>query len=88
MNTQDVIDNQISAQIENRVDVEVIYTKHKNMEDYIRLYEKKGIYFIGLRAVEKPISKAEYLEILDMIQEDHFGNKSIVITENYNWFSI
>ena len=86
MNTQDIIDNQISAQIENRIDVEVIYTKHKNMEDYIRLSFHKGVYFLGLRAVEKAISKAEYQEILEMIQQDHFGKNFIVISEHYDWF--
>ncbi len=86
MNTQDIIDNQISAQIENRTDVEIQYTKHKNMEDYIRLYEKKGVYFLGLRAVEKAISKSEYQEILGMIQQDHFGKNFIVISEHYDWF--
>ena len=81
-----ILDNQISAPIENRIDVEIIYTQHKDMEDDIRLYEKKGIFVLGLRAVEKPISKPEYLEILEMVQEDHFGKKSIVIDQHYDWF--
>ncbi|MDN5435135.1 MAG: hypothetical protein L0G10_15975, partial [Acinetobacter sp.] len=86
MNNQDIINNQISAQIENRFDVEIQYTKHKNMEDNIRIYENKGIYYIGVRAVEKPIYKHEYTEILDMVQQDHFGNNFIVISEHYDWF--
>lgn len=77
---------QISAQIENRFDIEIQYTKHKGIEDNIRLYEQKGIYFLGLRAVEKAISKTEYQEISEMIQQDHFGNNFIVITEHYDWF--
>lgn len=86
MNNQDIINNQISAQIENRFDVEIQYTNHKDMEDNIRIYENKGIYYIGLRAVEKPIYKHEYTEILDMVQQDHFGNNFIVISEHYDWF--
>lgn len=82
----DTLDKQVSAQIENRIDIEIQYTQHKNMEDDIRLYEKNGIYFLGLRAVNKAISKAEYLEILGMTQEDHFGKKTIVIHEHYDWF--
>lgn len=80
------MNNQISAQIENRIDIEIQYTQHKNMEDNIRLYENKGIYFLGLRAVEKAISKTEYQEILEMIQQDHFGKNFIVISEHYDWF--
>ena len=86
MTTNDILNTQISAQIENRTDVEIQYTQHKNMEDNIRLYEQKGIYFLGLRAVEKAISKAEYQEILEMIQQDHFGKNFIVISEHYDWF--
>lgn len=81
-----ILDSQISAQIENRIDVEIIYTQHKDMEDDIRLYEKKGIFFLCLRAVEKAISKTEYFEILEMAQEDHYGKKSIVIDQHYDWF--
>ena len=61
-----ILDNQIAAQIENRIDVEIIYTQHKDMEDDIRLYEKKGIFFLCLRAVEQAISKTEYFEILEI----------------------
>ena len=86
MTTNDILNNQISAQIENRMDVKIQYTQHKNMDDNIRLYEQKGIYFLGLRAVEKAISKAEYQEILEMIQQDHFGKNFIVISEHYDWF--
>lgn len=81
-----ILNDQISSQIENRIDVEINYAQHKNMEDNIRLYEKKGIYFIGLRAVEKFISKDEYFEILEMVQEDHFGKKYISISQHYDWF--
>ena len=81
-----ILDNQIAAQLENRIDVEIIYTQHKDMEDDIRLYEKKGIFFLCLRAVEKAISKTEYFEILEMAQEDHYGKKSIVIDQHYDWF--
>lgn len=81
-----IVNNQISSQIENRIDIEVNYVQHKNMEDNIRLYEKKGIYYIGLRAVEKFISKDEYCEILEMVQEDHFGKKYISIGQHYDWF--
>lgn len=86
MTTNDILNTQISAQIENRTDVEIQYTQHKNMDDNIHLYEQKGIYFLGLRAVEKAISKAEYQEILEMIQQDHFGKNFIVISEHYDWF--
>jgi hypothetical protein len=86
MTTNDILNTQISAQIENRMDVKIQYTQHKNMDDNIRLYEQKGIYFLGLRAVEKAISKAEYQEILEMIQQDHFGKNFIVISEHYGWF--
>lgn len=81
-----ILDKQISAQIENRIDIEILYTQHKNMEDDIRLYEKRGIYFLGLRAVEKAISKSEYLEILEMAEQDHFGKNIIVVSEHYDWF--
>ena len=86
MNTKDILDNQISGQIENRIDIEIQYTQHKNMEDYVRLYENKGLYSLGLRAVEKFISKAEYQEILRMIEQDHFGKNFIKITEHYDTF--
>lgn len=86
MNTQNILNNQISAQVENRIDVEIQYTKHKNMEDNIRLYDQKGVYYLGLRAVEKAISKTEYQEILEMVQQDHFGKNFIVISEHYDWF--
>jgi len=86
MSTQTIIDNQISGQIENRIDIEIQYTQHKNMEDYVRLYENKGLYSLGLRAVEKFISKAEYQEILRMIEQDHFGKNFIKITEHYDTF--
>lgn len=86
MKTQDILNNQISAQVENRIEVEVQYIKHKNMEDDIRLYEKKGIYYIGLRAVEKPIYKHEFNEIMEMVKQDHFGKNFIVISEHYDWF--
>lgn len=86
MNTNDVLNNQISAQIENRMDVKIQYTQHKGFEDNICLYEQKGIYFLGLRAVEKAISKTEYHEILEMIQQDRFGKNFIVISEHYDWF--
>ena len=88
MNTKDILDNQISGQIENRIDIEIQYTQHKNMEDYVRLYENKGLYSLGLRAVEKFISKAEYQEILRMIEQDHFGKNFIKITEHYDTFGI
>ncbi|QOW46916.1 MULTISPECIES: hypothetical protein [Acinetobacter] len=80
------MNNQISAQIENRIDIEIQYVQHKNMEDNIRLYDQKGIYYLGLRAVEKAISKTEYQEILEMVQQDHFGKNLIVISEHYDWF--
>lgn len=83
MNT---LDKQISAQIENRIDIEIQYVQHKNMEDNIRLYDQKGVYYLGLRAVEKAISKTEYQEILEMVQQDHFGKNLIVISEHYDWF--
>ncbi|MBV6590365.1 hypothetical protein, partial [Acinetobacter baumannii] len=86
MNTKDILDNQISGQIENRIDIEIQYTQHKNMKDYVRLYENKGLYSLGLRAVEKFISKAEYQEILRMIEQDHFGKNFIKITEHYDTF--
>lgn len=80
------MNTQISAQIENRIDIEIQYAQHKNMEDNIRLYGQKGVYYLGLRAVEKAISKTEYQEILEMIQQDHFGKNFIVISEHYDWF--
>lgn len=86
MNTNEILNTQISGQVENRIDVELRYTHHKNMEDDIRLYENKGIYFLGVRAVDKAISKSEYQEIIEMVDQDHFGNKFIVISEHYDWF--
>lgn len=86
MTTQNILNNQISAQLEKRIDIELQYTLHKNMEDNIRLYEQKNIYFLGVRAVEKAISKTEYQEILEMVQQDHFGANFIVISEHYDWF--
>lgn len=80
------LDKQISAQIENRIDIEIQYTQHKNMEDNIRLYEQKGVYYLGLRVVDKAISKAEYLEILGMLGQDKFGNRFIIIDQHYDWF--
>ena len=80
------MNNQISAQIENRTDIEIQYTNHKGLGDNICIYEQKGIYFLGLRAAVKIISKAEYHEILEMIQQDHFGKNFIVISEHYDWF--
>lgn len=85
MNTQ-IMNTQISAQIENRIDIEIQYAQHKNMEDNIHLYDQKGVYYLGLSAVEKAISKTEYQEILEMIQQDHFGKNFIVISEHYDWF--
>ncbi|MHA3062488.1 hypothetical protein [Acinetobacter sp. ANC 4641] len=82
----DIWENQVSAQIENRIDIELQYTQHKNMEDNIRLYEQKNIYFLGVRAIEKAISKAEYFEIMEMAQQDKFGNHFIVIDQHYDWF--
>ena len=86
MDTLDTLNSQILDQIENRISVEIQYTQHEDMEDDIRLHESKGVYFLGLRAVEKPIYKNEFNEILDMIQQDHFGKKIIVISEHYDWF--
>lgn len=80
------MNTQISTQIENCIDIEIQYAQHKNMEDNIRLYDQKGVYYLGLRAVEKAISKTEYQEILEMIQQDHFGKNFIVISEHYDWF--
>ena len=86
MTIQNILNNQISAQLEKRIDIELQYTLHKNMEDNIRLYEQKNIYFLGVRAVEKVISKTEYQEILEMVQHDNFGANFIVISEHYDWF--
>lgn len=86
MTIQNILNNQISAQLEKRIDIELQYTLHKNMEDNIRLYEQKNIYFLGVRAVEKVISKTEYQEILETVQHDNFGANFIVISEHYDWF--
>ena len=58
------------------------------MEDYVRLYENKGLYSLGLRAVEKFISKAEYQEILRMIEQDHFGKNFIRLQSTMILFGI
>lgn len=70
----------------NQINVGIQYTQHKNMEDNIRLYEQKGIYYLGLRAVDKAISKIEYQEIIEMITQDNFGKNTIIISEHYDWF--
>ncbi len=81
-----ILDNQIEAQIEGRTNIKIQYVKEKGLDDSIRLYEQKGIYFLGLRMHDKAISKAEYLEILNMAKQDKFGNLLITIDQEYDWF--
>lgn len=71
---------------EIQINAEIQYNQHKNMEDNIRLYENKGIYYLGLRAVDKPIYKHEFAEIKNMIQKNQTGENVIVISEHYDWF--
>lgn len=86
MNTQDILNNQISAQIENRIDIEITYVQHKDIEDSIRLYEQKGLFFLGLRIHDKAISKQEYNEILSLASQDKFGNLTIYWSDKYDVF--
>lgn len=81
MNTQTIIDNQISGQLEGRTDIRVECldtSKVFNPKLYVQEKGRTTLYWIQFFGTHH-ISKAEYDEIIELSESDIFGNLTLKV---------